>query len=159
MSIVDGHWLSIKDGDPRASYLFKRHYSCRKRKDGRRNQPQYRNRHLIMGPGQKMVLLTADGNALFGWRKFQSKDNQEGVNCAIFRNESEILSSTLILEAEQLAWRRWPGQRLYTYVNPGAIRGTNPGYCFMMAGWRPAGRTKKRNYLIFEKLPDTYKEI
>jgi hypothetical protein len=32
-----------------------------------------------------------------------SGDGQQGVNCAVFRNESEILSSQLILEAEKIA--------------------------------------------------------
>jgi hypothetical protein len=31
------------------------------------------------------------------------------VNCAVFRNEGPVLSSDLILEAEELAWGRWPG--------------------------------------------------
>jgi hypothetical protein len=41
---------------------------------------------------------------------------QRGVNCAVFRNESSVLSSELIREACGLAWTRWPGERLYTYV-------------------------------------------
>jgi len=61
-------------------------------------------------------LLTVHCDALFVWRKFLSADRQVGVNCAIFRNESPILSSTLILEAERLAHARWPAERLYTYV-------------------------------------------
>lgn len=77
---------------------------------------------------------------------------QYGICCAIFRNESPILSSTLILEAEQHAWARWPGQRLYTYVNGAAIRSTNPGYCYLKAGWSKCGATKS-GLVILEKLP------
>jgi hypothetical protein len=99
-----------------------------------------------------MVLLTTDGRALFVWRKFRSDDGQEGINCAIFRNEGPKLSSGLILEAEPLAWRRWPGERLYTYVNPKKVKSTNPGYCFLMAGWRKCGKTKG-GLIILEKLP------
>ena len=83
-----------------------------------------------------MVLMTLDCDALFVWRKFIDDSGERGVNCAVFRNEGPILSSTLILEAEQLAWGRWPGERLYTYVDARKIRSTNPGYCFLMAGWR-----------------------
>ena len=45
-------------------------------------------------------------------------------------------------QAVEIAWRRWPGERLFTYVNGGKIRSTNPGYCFLMAGWRKCGISK-----------------
>lgn len=129
-----GHWLPAKDGDHRARAIFDRHYSRRRYRDGRKPVQ-------FVGPGEKMVLLTVECDALFVWRKFISDDGQEGVNCAVFRNESPAQSSTLILEAEELAWRRWPGERFYTYVNPRRVRSSNPGFCFLMAGWRRCGRT------------------
>jgi hypothetical protein len=147
-----GHWLRVQDGDPRAFWLYERHYSYRPYQDGRR-RPGYRNRFLIAGPGEKMVLLTARCDALFVWRKFQNQDGQTGVNCAVFRNEGPILSSLLVLEAEQRAWQRWPGERLYTYVNPISVRSSNPGYCFLCAGWRRCGITKVNKLLILEKQP------
>lgn len=101
-----------------------------------------------------MVLLTEDADALFVWRKFRSMDGQGGVNCAIFRNESQHLSSILILDAEQLAWRRWPAERLYTYVKAEAIQSINPGYCFKRSGWRTCGITKVNKLVILEKLPN-----
>lgn len=79
-------------------------------------------------------------------------DLYSGVCAAVFRNESPVLSSALILEAEQHAWARWPGERLYTYVDPGAVRSTNPGTCYLKAGWRKCGATG-RGLLILEKLP------
>jgi hypothetical protein len=99
-----------------------------------------------------MVLMTVDCSALFVWRKFIDKSGQAGVNCAVFRNEGG-LSSMLIEEAVSHAWARWPGQRLYTYVDPACVRSENPGYCFIVAGWRRCGFTKKRRLLILEKLP------
>lgn len=109
-----------------------------------------------MGPGQKLILLSADCRAIFGWRKFQDDSGQSGVNCAFFRNEGafngRVLSSELIEAAEQLAWVRWPGERLYTYINTKAVNGD--GYCFKCAGWRKCGRTKERNLLILEKMPE-----
>lgn len=145
-SLVDANWLPTLDGDPRARWLFDRHYSRIHYKDGRTPK-------LFVGPGHKMVLLTLACDALFVWRKFRSADGQQGINCAIFRNESFIRSSDLIVEAEQLAWQRWPDQRLYTYVNPRHIRSANPGYCFKKAGWRVCGVTKCRRLLVLEKLP------
>lgn len=150
--IVDSYWLPVKDGDPRAAALYRRHYSCYQYKDNRRNQHGYRNRFLFLGPGEKIVLMTVNCDALFAWRKFIDKSGQEGVNCAVFRNESPILSSVLILEAEQHAWARWPGQRLYTYVNAGAIKSSNPGWCYQMAGWTKCGITKG-GLVILEKYP------
>lgn len=147
-------WLPALDCDPRAYALFRRHYSAVTYADGRRRDPSNPTRFAFVGPGQKMVLLTADCRALFVWRKFISRNGQEGVNCAIFRNEGDELSSRLILEAEQLAWQRWPGDRLYTYVNQRKVASCNPGYCFKVAGWRPCGYTASKGLLILEKLPE-----
>lgn len=138
-------WLPVRDGNDTARGLFDRHYSRYVYRDGRRPK-------LFVGPGEKTVLVTPDARAVFVWRKFKSADGQDGVNCAVFRNEGAGLSSFLILEAEQIAWERWPGERLYTYVNPRKIRSSNPGYCFLKAGWQKCGITKKRKYLILEKL-------
>ena len=95
-----------------------------------------------MGPGEHLVLMTMDALALFVWRKFRDASGQQGINCAIFRNEGPIRSSELVLEADALAWGKWPGQRLYTYVNAGKIQSPNPGYCFKKAGWHYVGQTK-----------------
>ncbi len=144
--MIDAVWLPVKDGDARAMYLFRRHYSYQPYRDGRQLR-------LFCGPGEKMVLLTPACDALFVWRKFRSADGQHGINCAIFRNESPHLASMLIREAEQLAWQRWPGERLYTYVNPRRIRSHNPGACFKYAGWRNCGVTKWNKLVIMERLP------
>jgi hypothetical protein len=128
-------WHAVKDGNAAALELYLRHYSARRYKDGRA-------RKLFCGPGEKMVLLTGKEDALFVWRKYINDGGQTGVNCAVFRNESGIESSALIREAVEHARKRWPGERLYTYVNPRKIRSTNPGYCFKAAGWRVCGMTK-----------------
>ena len=99
-----------------------------------------------------MVLLTPCARALFVWRRFISKDDQAGVNCAIFRNEGAGLSSDLISAAMAAAWARWPGQRLYTYVNPRKVASGNPGYCFQCAGWPRCGIPKTRKLIVFERL-------
>lgn len=141
MRIIDDYWLPAKDGDPRVFGIARRHYTFHDYKDGRRQNAFYRNRRLVVGPGEKMVLLTVDCDALFIWKKFTSLDGQPGVNCAMFRNESPILSSVLIVEACRHAWARWHGARLYTYVNAAKIQSVNPGYCFKAAGWVVCGRT------------------
>lgn len=113
-----------------------------------------RNYSLFCGPGQKMVLLTPCERALFVWRKFKDDciPKQIGVNCAVFRNEGAGQSSDLIVSADQLAWDRWPGERLYTYVDAKSVKSRNPGYCFIAAGWTPCGYTKG-GLRILEILP------
>ena len=147
------HWIPTKDGDKAAHGLMSRHYSYHAYKDGRRQQQGNPNRFLFCGPGEKMVLVTVDYSALFVWRKFRDDSGQTGINCAVFRNESGVRASDLIREAEGLAWQRWPGERLYTYVNAKQVKSANPGYCFKMAGWRVCGETKSKRLVILEKLP------
>ncbi len=144
--IASGVWMPVKDANPSGLAIFHRHYSYQPYRDGRKPL------HFV-GPGEKMVLLTPDARALFVWRKFISGDGQQGVNCAIFRNEGAGLSSGLIQAAVELAWERWPKTRLYTYVNPRKIRSVNPGCCFVKAGWRKCGITKARKLIILELVP------
>ena len=146
-AILDTLWLPALDGDARARWLFQRHYPRRRYRDGRKPK-------LFVGPGEKAVLLTVNCDALFIWRKFKDKSGETGVNCAAFRNESALLSSDLIREACAIAWQKWPGERLYTYVNPRRIRSTNPGCCFIKAGWqRLPYRTKEKQLVILERWP------
>jgi hypothetical protein len=142
-------WYPARDGDPRARALYERHYSCRHYRDGRTTP-------FVVGPGEYLLFLTQDCTALWVWRKFvvpEAQARAPGICCSVFRNEGPLVSSTLIVEACTLAWQRWPGERLYTYVNPRKIRSTNPGACFKYAGWRQCGMTKWNKLLIFECLP------
>lgn len=152
-TMVAGHWLPVRDGDPRARALFLRHYSATLK----RSQPKrpIGNAERFAGPGEKMMLITEDCDALFVWRAERFRfDGQEGVGCAIFRNESPILSSHLIREACELAWQRWPGERLFTYVADARIRSSNPGACFKAAGWKRCGRNADGTLTILELLPE-----
>lgn len=132
-AVTTTFWVPAKDGDQAAYAFFRRHYSARK------TIPKIRQ---FVGPGEKLVLVGFMIPALFVWRKFIDDSGQKGVNCAVFRNESPIRSSRLIHEADNIAWQKWPGERLYTTVSPTSIRSTNPGFCFLKAGWRKCGATK-----------------
>lgn len=134
-SVDYNYWCEFKDGNQKGLELYERHYSAYQYADGR-------ERKLFCGPGEKTVLLTQNQDALFVWRKFIDASGQQGINCAVFRNEGNILSSDLIKEAMAIAWLRWPGERLYTYVNAEKILSANPGYCFKKAGWKACGETK-----------------
>lgn len=143
------HWRLARDGDAIGLALYERHYSARAYADGR-------DRRLFVGPGEKLVLVAHDDTAVFVWRRFISLDQQDGISCSVFRNEGRTLSSHLVLEADAIADSRWPGQRHYTYVAPSRVRSTNPGFCFLAAGWRRAGWTKgghgRERLLVLERL-------
>jgi len=162
---IEGNWIGIHDADPRAIALYRRHYS---------SNPKSNNSNGIAGPGERMILCTVACDALFVWRPSTSPEKripdkrrqqrldsgkatstywggEEGIMCSVFRNEGPLQSSSLILEAEELAWNRWPGQRLFTYVWDAKIKSVNPGYCFKMAGWRACGRNKDGRLTILEK--------
>ena len=138
---ITKNWYLSKDGDTYARSLFKKHYSYRAYKDGRTPK-------LFVGPGQKMVLVMEGG--LFVWRKYIS--NQEGINCAVFRNETKLKSSELILEAELASNIKWEHPiRLFTFVNKSKVKSKNAGYCFKKAGWKTCGITKWNKLIILEK--------
>jgi hypothetical protein len=137
---VDGPWEIVHDGNPFARRLADKHYSRKTI-----------GASLFCGPGKHLVLLTPTKTALFIWRKNKYRtDNQTGVECTIFRNESVALSSYLIIEAVKIARRKWPKERLFTYINPAAIRSTDPGHCFKKAGWKQVGHNKDGKLLLLE---------
>lgn len=152
--LIGEGWMEVNDGNPTARDLFGRHYSNQHRHN-RRRRPA-----LIVGPGNKLLLITADAGAVCAWRKEEYRfDGQAGVNCAIFRREHGDIASNLLKAAMALAWERWPGERFFTFVDPKEVEPTwragRPtwGHCFYQAGWRFAGLTKKRLHIL-ECLPE-----
>ena len=133
-----GNWQQAKTTDPAAIALFSRHYSSDERKAGKWK------RYGFAGTGETLALMTPEQDALFVWRreKYRS-DGQGGVECSVFRNESLHRSSDLIIEAMTIAQQRWPGQRLFTFVDASKVASRNPGYCFKCAGWQRAGVSGK----------------
>lgn len=137
-------WIVTSDADPDARALADRHYSRKTR-----------GAKFFCGPGEKLVLITPEKNALFVWRKNKYRqDGQNGVECTIFRNESPYLSSELIKEAVKMARKKWGNVRLFTYVNPRAIKSTDPGHCFKRAGWKVVGKNKRKNLILLEAPAD-----
>lgn len=137
-------WWLTKDGDRDCLELYERHYSAYQYQDGR-------ERKLFAGPGEKVVLRTQAGDAMFVWRNFIDESGEQGINCAIFRNESPHRSSDLIRQADQIADVLWPDRRHYTYVDPRAIASSNPGFCFIAAGWRRCRHRTSKGLRILER--------
>ncbi|RUV98350.1 MULTISPECIES: hypothetical protein [unclassified Mesorhizobium] len=151
--LIGEGWIEVLDGNDTARAIFDRHYSRCRYADGRRPA-------LFVGPGEKLVLLTADADALAAWRREKHRfDGQEGVNCAIFRREAGDVASQLLSNAMAIAWERWPGERLFTFVDPRHVPPTmvkGPrghlypvwGYCFYQAGWRFSGVSMKGKHIL-----------
>ena len=138
-------WWLTKDGDKDCLAMYERHYSAYRYADGRK-------RAKFVGPGEKVVLRTESADAVWAWRKFIDDSGQQGINCAVFRNESRHKSSELIRQADAIADCLWPDSRHYTFVNAERVASKNPGFCFLKAGWRKCGRTKG-GLLIMERMP------
>jgi len=75
----------------------------------------------------------------------------------IFRNLGAGLSSELIKTALTATYLEWvarygflPSERLRTEVGVKAVKSTNPGYCYIMAGWE---RGETRNGKLFLYAP------
>lgn len=126
-------FIIVNDRNVFANILADRHYSRKSIGSGQ-----------IGGPGQKLILLTADCQAVIGFinSRFRS-DNQIGVECFIFRNEGTASSSKLLQMAVPLILAKWNHTRLFTYVDKTKIKSLNPGYCFKCAGWHYCGQSKK----------------
>lgn len=154
LAFTDG-LVRVGKFDPESVMLADRH--CSRQKIGT-NQ--------FMPPGQTIVLRNAEGTAVFGWLWQEKRDdNQSGYNCSIFRNESARLSSDIIAEAEAAAFSEWGPSRLFTYINPLALKPPAhkfrkpkiAGKCFIAAGWKLRVRkngkphTSKSGLLLFVK--------
>jgi len=140
-------WIEVRDGNDTVRAIFDEHYSRYRYADGRKPK-------IFVGPGEKLVLMTANAGAICVWRKFISRDRQDGVNCAVFRRNAGEVASELLRQAMDAAWQRWSGERLYTYIDPLGVppimRASRPswGHCFYAAGWRFCGLTSKRLHIL-----------
>ncbi len=131
----------VSRADPLAVALAERHYT------------RSHSHQQVGGRCALLVLRDFVGTILIVWehpRPEFRRDHVAGINCAIFRNESPALSSTVLLAGERFALARWPGEPFFTYVDPTRVRSCNPGYCFKMAGYHYM-RTSSRGYHLLVK--------
>lgn len=122
-------WLLTKDGDPRFLALADRHYS--------RQQP---GTPLAVGPGRKLVLVSANGDAAWAVRHARYRaDGREGWECTLYRNEGPYVSSHLIVLAlgiTRYVWGDPPPVGLFTFIGAHLRGGT-----FFAAGFHKDGVT------------------
>jgi hypothetical protein len=145
------NWHSSWRADPRARVIADRHYNR-----------QSVGATQFVPPGRCLVLLTPDADALWitSWPFAEYvKHAWAGawMNSA-FRNENRrrYLSSTLIREAVAATRYKWPdvpALGMISFVDPAEVRSKrDPGYCFLMAGFKLVGTTKG-GLLVFQLLP------
>lgn len=132
------YWHVSHRADPRALPLADRHYNRQKI-----GAPQF------VPPGRCLVLLNEDATALWvtSWPYAQYVRHAWAGAwvCSLFRNESTVLSSTLIRQA--VAATLWhygaaPTLGFITFVDAGKTRRKrDPGRCYRKAGWSHVGYT------------------
>ncbi len=140
-------WRITHKGDQDCRALADRHYSR-----------QHPGHPMFCRPGFNMVLWAqgSKGHAVWVWfrPKWESgikgterKDKLRAIECTLFRNESGIQSSDLIIEASAilLTWERaqdtdWPDGAITGIKSDvtGQCRSRNslPGACYRHAGWK-----------------------
>lgn len=77
----------------------------------------------------------------------------------LFRNLGAGLSSELITLATAETYLQWtrrygslPAERLRTEIGVAQVRSTNPGFCYLIAGWEP-GETRNGKRFLYAPLP------
>ena len=126
-------WTLTNRNDPALVALADRHYS--RQKPG---SPQ------MGAPGSSLAFVTPCRRA--GWLTQWTHHPDDGLfalRCAFFRNEGDGLSSELVAAAMRLTEDIWnpfgfavfPQDGWVTFVKPKAVKSSNPGYCFKVAGW------------------------
>lgn len=152
-------WEVVSGSDPRALALVDgTHPACG-------GVPHYSRQHpgspTFTGSGNDLVLVTRDGLAV--WAVVENRMNgAEGVwlfRNNVFRRVGETArASDLIRSAVEVTMREWlakygdaPRAPLTTEVDAKKVRRKrDPGRCYIKAGWRLVGKTKRRGLLIFQ---------
>jgi len=133
------HWIRSHRADPEVVPLADRHYNRQKI-----GAPQF------APPGRCLVLKTPALDAFWitSWPFAQYVKHAWGGAwiCSAFRNESDILSSILILEAVEATIEEFgepPDIGMVTFVNKDKVRHKrDPGRCYLKAGFKYCGMTK-----------------
>lgn len=151
------HWNLSDRFDPHGAAIADRHYNRRKV-----GSPQF------VPPGRCLVLTTPTALWVTSWpfAEFVRHAWPGAWICSAFRNEGEVLSSTLIEEAVAATRYRWPDVPdlgMVTFVDPAQTRRKrDPGRCFRRAGFRVVGKTAGglvALQLLREDMPDADEPI
>ena len=150
-------WLRVTATDAFARALADRHYP-------RENV----GAKFFTPPGAKVVLRTQCGRAywvsLFQLPEFTDHAWPGAWQCSAFRNESEHLSSALILDALAAtvdAWGQPPREGMITFVDAAATSRRRsvwhqPGHCFRVVGFEDTEARTSRGYHVLRLAPANF---
>lgn len=167
---VSEHWLLASCSDPFALAVvdglgrFSEH--------GPHYSRRTRGSATFTGIGQELVLLSTDYAAVWSVVR-QKTPSKRGSGATrgrtgisddaprfvwrnnVFRNLGKTRSSDLIREATDATLTEWlrlyrcaPAERLRTEIDVAKVRSTNPGFCYLCAGWE-RGPLKRGKRILF----------
>jgi len=139
-----GRWFPAADGDAAVRGLYRRHAQGREHK-AHAAEARGTLARMTIGGSDRLVLITYQTDALIVFRESRQEwidPLLAGVQCTLFRNEGHFRCASLVREAvDEWARKKWPHARLFTLVAGRRIVASNPGKCFITAGWRRCGVT------------------
>ncbi|OBW54611.1 hypothetical protein A9986_13340 [Solibacillus silvestris] len=146
LDFMDGKhtlWQVKKKTDVTCRQLADRHYSR-----------QTVGATSFCRPGKNYVLRTAAGDAVWvGWYSKFRDDCFTAIECTLFRNESEHLSSDLIILASLMTFEHFKKDNapmtLLTYVDQKSVKSSNTGYCYLKAGYKKLEHKSSKGLLAF----------
>lgn len=133
-------WHRSHRADPAARVIADRHYN--------RQKP---GADQFVPPGRCHVLLATDEQSIWvtSWpfpEYVQHAWPGAWINSCFRREGGDHLASDMIRAAvasTRVKWPDVPELGMVTFVDPGKVRTKrDPGYCYLRAGFRPAGFTK-----------------
>lgn len=147
------NWRLSHRGDPRAAQIADRHYNRQKI-----GSPQF------VPPGRCLVLITEKADAFwvtsYPFAEYVKHEWAGAWVCSAFRNESDILSSELIMEAVAISKWKWepPDFGMITFVDTTKVRKKRDwGRCYRKAGFKEVGKTKG-GLIALQLLPEDMPE-
>ncbi len=144
-------WHVSHRADKRAVKIADRHYN--RQKPG---SPQF------VPPGRCLVLVAPSREApkavwatTWPFAEYVKHAWAGAWTCSIFRNEGAGLSSDLIRQAVAATRWKWPDVPelgMITFVDRKKVRGPNPGYCYLKAGFRKLAEKTKGGLIVLQML-------
>lgn len=146
------HWFKSHRADPAARKIADRHYN--RQKPG---TPQF------VPPGRCLVLKTPTAFWVTSWpfAEYVRHAWPRAWICSAFRNEGKVLSSVLIRQALAVSRWKWPEVPelgMVTFVDRSKVRSTNPGSCYLHAGFTRLREKTKGGLIVLQMLPDEMPE-
>lgn len=128
--LVGKYWVETTSANPLVSIELK---SLNRQKYLRADRPGCEKNAVILSYLNCKCLMT--------WKIKNPNTPKRFVECTIFVNRSEVLSSELIQDGVNLIYQRWPATQLYVSLDVKRISSIN-GLSFRKAGWVSIGKNR-----------------